>query len=1581
MVGNIRLKQEEISKRLANLPPQKRSAFLALLRREGIDPLRLPILPAERQTATFPLSWPQELLWFMDQLEGPSATYNAQLPLRVKGTLQVDALQQTLDAIVRRHEILRTTFEEIDGRPVQRVHDQGHWPLQVENWQGSAAEPDAILEAKIQSFARQQAETPFDLTALPLVRASLVQLSPNQAVLLLDIHHIIWDAWSIGIFGQEFERFYRAYCQGQAPTLEPLSIQYADYSLWQRQWLQGDAIKDQLSYWQQQLAQAPALLELPTDHPRPPIQQFKGGTHTVTLPSTLSEQIKALAQRQRVTVFMVLLTAFKVLLYRYSGQSDITVGTPIANRQRAELEPLIGFFVNTLALRTRINPGDSVLDLLQQVRRLTLEAYAHQDVPFEQVVEALQPERSLAHAPLFQVMLVLQTAPVPPLELPDVDLTLLQTDISTAKFDLTLELEDAGQSLVGHWLYNTDLFEATTIERMAAHFESLLAAVVEDDSQPVGTLPLLTQVEQTQLLQGGHALLTPLPTACLHQLFESQVALTPDAIAVTFEQQHLTYQELNARANQLAHYLRDLSVGAEVLVGLCIERSLEMIIGILGILKAGGAYVPLDPSNPPQRLQFMLQDAQVPVIVTQTPLLATLPDSAVQTVCLDRDWSSIAQAPVHNPRSETTADNLAYVIYTSGSTGKPKGTLIPHRNVVSLLRATQTLYNFNDQDCWTLFHSYAFDFSVWEIWGALLQGGRLVVVPYWVSRSPQEFYDLLVEQKITVLNQTPSAFRELIQVDGQAPLDALSQLRYVIFGGEALQAQSLLPWFERRGDEHPQLVNMYGITETTVHATYQPLSKATLQAAGRSVGKALANLQVYILDRHLQPVPIGVPGELYLSGLGLARGYLHRAGLTAEKFIANPFGEGRLYKSGDRARYRPGGDIEFLGRIDYQIKIRGFRIELGEIERVLVSHAQVQQCVVIVREDIPDHQQLVAYVVSSADLAQESLKVHLRAQLPDYMVPGVIMPLATLPMTLNGKVDRKALPAPERVSRSTKFQAPQTDLEKTLAAIWQDLLRLEQVSIQDNFFELGGDSILSIQMIAQARKAGLSLSPKQLFQHQTIAALATSVEQGTPVPILAQQGTVMGAVPLTPIQQWFLAQNWSNPHHYNPAVLLQVPPDLDVDALRQSLHHLAMHHDALRLRFIQQAGHWQQFHAEAVGELLPIEVIDLSHLPAAEQPTTLTEITNQQQATLHLSSGPTGRVVLFQLGHQQPQRLLFVLHHLVVDGVSWRILLSDLADLYRQTLASSPLQLLPKTTAFQDWAFRLQTYAQSGALQDSLQYWLRRPWSAVHPLPTDCAEPTDSSIAAMEQITVSLSTAATKQLLKQVPAAYNTHVNDALLTTLVRVIGPWSGSSTVLIHVEGHGREPLFEDIDVSRTVGWFTTIYPVLLTVSADASMATAIKTVKEQLREIPQKGISYGLLRYLSESPETKPALGDLPTPKISFNYLGQIEQGLGETLGWSLAAESAGRVHSPDGRPTHQLDINAQVVSGELQVVWAYSGAYYRPETIQHLAQGYIKTLQALIDHCLSPDAGGYTPSDFPIAQMTQTELDEVIQQLDL
>jgi natural product biosynthesis luciferase-like monooxygenase protein/amino acid adenylation domain-containing protein len=931
-----------------------------------------PSITRVPRNGELPLSFAQQRLWFLTQLDPDSPLYNNPIAIRLDGPLDLPALKLSLNTIVQRHEALRTTFYAVDGKPAQIIAP--FLKLKIEMVDVPDL-PEPSHTNEIRRLVFEEGRRAFDFVNGPLIRAALLRESPTRYVLLLTVHHMVSDGWSLEVIYQELGALYKNLSKGQTSPLPDLPVQYVDYALWQRRWMQGEVLESQLDYWKKKLAQPLSALQLPTDRPRRAVESFNGGNETLVLHKRLSESLKGLSQREEVTLFMLLLAAYNALLYRHSGQEDILVGTPIANRNRAELEGLIGFFANTLVIRTDLSGNPSFRELLSRVREEAFGAFAHQDLPFERLVEELQPDRDTTRNPLFQVVFAMQNVPAAPLDMGELVVSRLEggggsskghmvVDNGTSKFDLSLYAIEKPEGLSFTFEYNSDLFNSDRIRRMLQHLQVLLESILENPEERIAALPLLSAAERTQLIATCSRGVDHPTEQCLHHLFEVQVRRTPDAVAVVFEKQRATYEQLNQKANRLAHYLRSLGVGPDVLVGLFMERSVETVVAILAILKAGGAYLPMDPAYPADRLAFMLDDARTSVLLTETKLLDSLPAHSVRTICLDDAETVMRSQPVTNPASPVAPEHIAYVIYTSGSTGKPKGCIITHRNVARLIRATEQWYGFNKQDVWTLFHSFAFDFSVWEIWGALLYGGRLVVVPFLVSRSPEEFYELLAEEQVTVLNQTPSAFRQLIQAEESVGQKKLA-LRYVIFGGEALEMQSLRPWFERHGDQEPRLVNMYGITETTVHVTYRPLTKDDLDS-GSVIGTPIPDLQVYILDAKGQPVPVGVRGEIYVGGAGLARGYLYRQELTAERFIPDHLTgrpESRLYKTGDLAQFLPGGEIEYLGRIDDQVKIRGFRIELGEIEAALYQHPAVQQAAVIIREDAPGDKRLAAYLV------------------------------------------------------------------------------------------------------------------------------------------------------------------------------------------------------------------------------------------------------------------------------------------------------------------------------------------------------------------------------------------------------------------------------------------------------------------------------------------------------------------------------------------------------------------------------------------------------------------------------------------
>jgi amino acid adenylation domain-containing protein len=1092
----------DITKRIANLSPERRELLERLLKQEHVAVARALIMPRAGDTGVAPLSFAQQRLWFLNRLRPESPFYNLPSALRLTGALDIGALERSLAEIVRRHESLRATFDTVGGEPRQVIARAA--PLQFSTVDLSTL-PLHEQDAETQRLVEEESRRPFDLAHGPLLRAGVLTLRHDVHVLWLVMHHIVSDGWSMGVLLRELSALYTAFKEGHGSPLAELPIQYADFAVWQREYLTGKVLAEQLSYWREHLGGELPVLELPSDRPRPPVPSYHGAEELLELEPRIAERLRALGRESGTTLFMTLLAAFDVLLYRYTGQEDIVIGTPVAGRTRAEVEPLIGFFVNTLALRTKLSGRMSFRELLGWVREVCVGAFAHQELPFEKVIEELQPERSMSHMLLFQVMFSLQNVSDFDLELPGVYVEGLDAETETSKFDLRLSAQETPESVTLSIRYSTDLFDAPRIRRMLEHYRNLLAAIAADAGRRISLLPLLDDGERRQLLARHAAELRDLPRPlCLHRLFEAQAARTPDAVALVSGDEDLTYRELNERANRLARCLRRRGVGTESLVGVCLDRGAGLVVGLLAVLKAGGAYVPLDPSYPRERIAFMLDDARVEALITSAEHAGKFGDRPVRPVYLDSDAEAIARESPENPQGEVSSESLAYVIYTSGSTGRPKGVMVTHANVARLFSATEHQFGFGARDVWTLFHSYAFDFSVWELWGALLYGGRLVVVPYYVSRSPVEFHRLLCEQRVTILNQTPSAFRQLMRADESAPDAAPLDLRLVIFGGEALELQSLRSWFERYEEGRPRLVNMYGITETTVHVTYRAVSVADANGdAGSLIGVPLADLELYVLDGEMQPSPVGVPGELYVGGAGLARGYLKRAGLTAERFVPHPFSRergARLYRTGDVARLLDSGDIEYIGRSDSQVKIRGFRIELGEIEAALSRHPAVGESVVMAREDRPGERRLVAYVVGAGQAAPhaDELQSFLRERLPEHMIPASFVPLDALPLSPSGKLDRRALPAPGQMRPHTthSYVPPRTGLESLLAEMWKEILGLDRVGVEDNFFELGGDSIKGAIFInrLQDRLAEI-VHVITIFNDPTIKQLASYLEE------------------------------------------------------------------------------------------------------------------------------------------------------------------------------------------------------------------------------------------------------------------------------------------------------------------------------------------------------------------------------------------------------------------------------------------------------------------------------------------------------
>ncbi|HEX6292327.1 MAG TPA: amino acid adenylation domain-containing protein [Herpetosiphonaceae bacterium] len=1097
----------DLATRLAELSPEQQTRLAQTIRQQ----------PGTFNA--FPVSFAQERLWFLDQLAPGLPLYSVPIAVHLSGSLQVAAFSSGLNALIQRHESLRTTFLAIDGEPIQVVAPTLQIALPVVSLMHVLSSEQA---AQVQRLAVEAAQQPFDLAQGPLVRATLFQIAPTEHVCLLLLHHIICDGWSLGVLLRDLAACYDAALASRAPTLPELPIQYADYAVWQRQALRDAVLERHLSYWRQQLGEAPTLLELPTDYPRPTSLAFPGAAHRFELTPEVVAGLHALSRQAGVTLFMTLLAAFQTLLLHYTEQTDLLIGTPIAGRRRVETEGLIGCFVNTLVLRADLSGDPGFRALLQRVRTTTLQAYAHQDLPFERLVAELQPERSLHYAPLIQVMFVLHNMPLPPLELPGLTMRRLPVSTGAVQYDLTLKLEEADHALAGEIEYRSDLFTVETIRRMAGHFQTVLSALLADPDRRIAEVALLTKAERQQLLVDWNATQAAFPQSrCLHQLVEAQAARAPAAIAVVCHDQRLTYRELNERANQLAHHLRRLGVGGrpqgEVPVGVYLHRSPDLIVALLGILKAGGAYVPLDPVYPAERIRFMLEDAGMPVLLTEERLSGGIAVQGVQIVRVDADWERIAQERADDLSGDVTPENLAYVIYTSGSTGRPKGVSCHHAGVVNLLSdftGRQPIMAGDACSCWT---SVSFDVSVYEIWSALIAGGALHLVPDDVRADGPAFLAWLATHRIRSAYVPPFLVQDLAsRLDQTAASFALHRL---LVGVEPIP-ERLLAAISHRLPEL-RIINGYGPTEATICATLYDVPPGSTRAGFTPIGRPVQNSEIYLLNRHLQPVPVGMIGEVYIGGVGLAYGYLNQPALTAERFIPHPFGQPgrRLYRTGDRARYLPDGNIEFLGRSDHQIKLRGFRVEPGEIEAALRQHEAVRDVVVMVREDRPGDKRLVAYVVEQRAGAMlvpfehgrtseqtdnrepgtptSELRTYLKDRLPDYMVPSAFVFLDALPLAPSGKVDRRALPMPEATRDATQtFVAPRTSVEIDIAGIWSEVLSVAQIGIHDNFFDLGGHSLLATQAIARLRaRFQVELPVRALFEAPTIAELAVAIVQ------------------------------------------------------------------------------------------------------------------------------------------------------------------------------------------------------------------------------------------------------------------------------------------------------------------------------------------------------------------------------------------------------------------------------------------------------------------------------------------------------
>ncbi|MDO6525553.1 amino acid adenylation domain-containing protein [Motilimonas sp. 1_MG-2023] len=1498
----------------------------------------MAIIAYEKQ-GPIPLSFAQQRLWLLNQIEGSNAHYNMPTVIELKGKLDNVALTKAMTTLVERHQVLRTNYPQHE--PVQVINEQVSVSINRVNLATlTASEQQADLE----SIMQNELENGFDLERDLMLRATLVTLASEHHVLLVTLHHIASDGWSVSLLMREFSLLYQAFAKGEGDPLAPLPVQYADYAIWQREWLQGDYLTKQLSYWQQQLADLPRVHSLPLDFTRPNLPSFRGGNVTQTISSKTADGLRGLCQHNEATLFMGLNAAFAAFLSRFSNEKDIVIGSAIANREQAEVAQLLGFFVNNLVLRSDLSCEPSFTELLGQSRQTCLDAFDHQQVPFEQIVEVIQPERSVSHTPLFQIMLVLQNNEQTNITLPDLTVTELAYPEHKAKYDLTLYVKETPQGLALNWEYSRDVFYCETIEKMAENFAILLDGLVSQPSVSVFNVPMLSASESQYLLTELNATKVILPDSPLPYLFAQQADTNATKTAVCFAQRTLSYQDLNEQANQLARHLRSLGVCRNSLVGLCVERSEQMMVALLAIFKAGGAYVALDPHYPQARLAYMLADSGAQVVITQSHLRDVLTVDG-QTV-VDLDTTDVSDYESHNvDEVAVSAEDLAYVIYTSGSTGQPKGVMIQHGALTNFMLSMQDKPGLSHDDTLLAVTSLSFDIHTLELYLPLISGATLVIASRDDASQPGALRQLLDSHQVSMMQATPATWNMLID-DGwyaQQPLK-------VLCGGEALSSKLKAALTQQ---SHIALWNMYGPTETCVWSSVQALSVDTPITLGRPI----ANTQFYVVDNQLQPVPMGVAGELLIGGAGLAKGYLNRDALTAEKFINFTVGSsplGRVYRTGDLVRYQRGGELEYLGRLDHQVKIRGFRIELGEIEECLVKHPAVAQCVVMAQND-PDL--IVAYVVSSdgvVDVAAFShqLRSYLSEQLPDYMLPGSLMLLDAMPLTANGKVDRKGLPAPDLSQVQGEYVAPTTPLEAQLCQVWQETLGLEAIGIKDNFFDLGGDSLTLIKLASKLSNLGFSIKAQDIHRQQTVEQLTKVIQQQAQVDLHQLSASEINNIPLLPsIHEMFeFAQGEGyegDINHWNSNIVIEFKTgQFNIGRVNETINLLIKYHSVLRARINIQSSGAKQLNIIAHQDY-QLSTVDLSSFQLTKSEK-LKEVMAELQLSINLTSNPF-QVCLLNFGEADHSYLVITIHHALIDGFSSGVLKNDFLSIYKQLEQGGKVTLPEQNVTYPAYAQALSNYAQSDQMQPELAVIQSIDWQQAKPLPTDY--PGTNLVSSNQGLEVELSAQDTQALRIALAKLNQVSMRSAMVTALVKSIAHFTQSQYVNLDIQRHGRRDEEVGQNLSRLVGYFSDVYTTPFHCSFGNTVADELENISQQFFFASKELKSFPLLRYLSQEATSQQLMENIPRADIAMNLLDDIE---------SLEPEESGdfRLVSYDEVDHHniwrdkkltrkwKIYVLAHVVAGQVKVTFSYSDTLYKKETVEKLAEHFLNELTRLI-----------------------------------
>ncbi|QFG00391.1 amino acid adenylation domain-containing protein [Psychrobacillus glaciei] len=1470
-----------------------------------------------------PASFAQKRLWFLDNLIDEKSLYNTPLILNLSGNLDPVALSNSIEQVINRHESLRTTFVEHNTDVLQVISSETSFDLTVHDL--SILEEVALAQNYLE-LLETEIHHSFDLEKGPLIRACLIRKTSQDHVLLVNMHHAITDGWSMDIFVRELNAFYEKHTAGKSLDLPELPIQYGDYATWQKDWLKEKVLANQLAYWKEQLRGELPVLQLPMDRQRPAKQTFNGNKQSIVISTELVQALKALNQKAGTTSFMTLLAAFKVLLHRYSGQNDLLVGTPISNRNKQEIENLIGFFVNTLVIRTEINKDFSFMELLKQVRETALEAYTHQDVPFERVVEEIQPARSLSHSPLFQTMFSYHNTSGAETKIGDLEVQYLQVQSKITKEELIVGISESNKRLTVSFEYNTDLFNEETIDRMLTSFHLILQDVVEKPEALIGDLEILSKEENDRIVQEWNQTEDKYPSSdTLHQLFEKQVEQSPDAPAVVFGNQSLTYSELNNRANRLFYYLQKEKSTTPKAIGIYLERGIESIVSQLAILKLGCAYVPLDPSYPDNRISYMIENSNLQSVITLEKYQNNLSHLNLVVYLIDKEQSLICQESSENFATTSMAKDLAYIIYTSGSTGKPKGVMVPHENVVNLVNWQKAQYDLHEGRKVTHLSNPAFDASIWEIYPTLCTGATLYIVEEEKKIVPEDLKTWLLEKEINVSFIPTPLIEPLVELKWPKR----HSLNFVLTGGDQLRLSKeiQLPF---------TLVNHYGPTETTVLATAGVVKSKDRASIFPDIGKPISNTQTYVLDKSLNITPVGVTGELYIGGAGVALGYMENNEQTHKHFVSNPFTsdkESRLYKTGDLVKYLPDGRIQFVGRSDNQVSMRGYRVELGEIESVLNRIPTIQHAKVISIRSI-----LVAYIVTKKNISIEnkrnSYKEHLKSILPEYMLPKTYIELNAIPLTKNGKSDTFALEKlfeEEKVKKQeqSKKEKPKNEIQKKLVKIWSELLGNQNINLEDNFFELGGDSILSLRVVSKSKEEKIFFTVRDLFANQTILELSKIVMTENPYEIAQKQ--VTGNVMLTPIQKWFF-ENSVYKNHFNMAHILEVEKNVTNEMVENAFQFLVNHHDSLRTVFEKEQSNISlkpnfNFHYEKLDEILE------SNYKAY-----ITKKADSMQAAMNIGKGPLIQIGYFETTQQTNNYLFIAIHHLIVDAVSWRIILEDIENLLKLQINRKDLYLPEKTTSYKEWSQFLHSHSKEFYNQE-VEFWKKQNSNQDFPIDFQVGENTFESIQKINK-KIDLN-----ELFDLITETKKFSLQEILITALVKTIGDYTRFDNVLLNLESHGREEVLTNIDLSRTVGWFTSMYPLSFDSIINVLIVDLLVKVKSELEIVPNKGIGFGILKYLMKKEGRKNQLNTLKNPQISFNYFGNQEQSMISKRIIKKSNLYSNNIVNPNELRSHFIDISCQVNQKILTIEWVYSKNLHDYKTIKNLAELFENNLESL------------------------------------